>query len=159
MPTVVFYGGIRKIATAKQVRAGFRKASMGELAPLNRRLLLDARDHCVRGDLRRAVIDVATAVEVTLAGAIAEKLRHGKTPTEFVERVLNTNGLAEQVSLFQSLGTSSASISKKKLVDQLANPRNRAAHAGIPPTAEEMNRAFEVGQTTIDAIAPVPDAK
>ena len=155
-PTVIFNVGLRP-ATGEQVRAGFRMAGLGTAAPLHRTLLLDARETLLLGDTRRAVIDAGSAVEVALAEALMNSAKPHKMPRTFVEEsILQANGAVGLVKLYTSLGLGPLPVSANRIMNQLAGPRNRAAHSGSSPTAQEASRAISVALSVIDAALPMP---
>ena len=143
--------------TRAQVAGAMRRASAGELLPPEHRTLLDAVEAKVGGMFRKAVIDAATAVEVALAGYVIRELVGKGVDTAFIDEVIKgVNGLMNLHSLCTQLGANPG-VSKNKLGAQLANVRNRAAHAGIVPSWNEAQTACEHAATIVHAIAPLPE--
>ncbi len=157
VPSLVVRMGRLKAANAQQVRSGLKMASAGQLAPFNRRLLLDARDQLLRGDTRRAIIDVATAVEISFADAITSHLYPRRLSGAFVDRIVTkANGLTDLFDFYKSLALPACPVSREKIMNQLADPRNKAVHAGSSPSTGVVSLAIQVGQEVIDAISPMP---
>jgi hypothetical protein len=123
--------------------------------PLERVLLADSRGALRQRDHRQAVVDAATATEVVLASAIATVLaRSSATESNIDQLMRNTNGLVELYDLHAALGDPVA-VSRGRLADQLAGVRNRAVHAGRPPTPDEAKRAVELAALVLDQAAPL----
>jgi hypothetical protein len=58
--------------------------------------------------------------------------------------------------LCKHLGGEPGVSSKKKVIDQLANVRNRAAHAGESPTVDQAVTAIQHAVTMVYALRPLP---
>ncbi len=141
-----------------QVAGAMRRASAGEWLPPEHRTLLDAVEAKVGGMPRKAVIDAATAVEVALAGYVTRELTSKGIDASFIDEVIKgVNGLVNLHSLCTELDANPG-VSKNKLGAQLANVRNRAAHAGIVPTRDEEVAAIGHAATIVHAITPLPEA-
>lgn len=133
-----------------------RRASRGERLPTEHQLLLSAADAQLDKNLRRAVIDAATAAEVALASYITDALVDRGLEQGFIdEMVKDVNGIANLHALCTRLG-GSPGISKNKLTQELANVRNLAAHAGRIPTLQEATVAREHAITIVRALRPLP---
>jgi hypothetical protein len=97
------------------------------------------------GEYRLCVIDACSAVEVALDAALTARLRaHGLTGVES-ERLLRLgSGIAEAFPVYQQLvAAGQSAVSRNRVIDQLANPRNRAVHAGEHPDETVAERALE----------------
>jgi hypothetical protein len=139
-----------------QLSAALRHASHGEHLPLEHRMLLSAKDAQLDGDLRRAVIDAATAAEVALALYVADNLEARGLEREFIDEMIkDVNGVVNLHALCMRLGGKPV-ISKGKLTQELANVRNLAAHGGQTPTPQETAVAREHAATIVRALRPLP---
>ncbi|SED64012.1 hypothetical protein SAMN05428942_2176 [Streptomyces sp. 2112.2] len=141
-----------------QVAGAMRRASAGELLPPEHRTLLEAVEAKVGAMPRKAVVDAATAVEVAMGGYITRELTSRGVGASFIDEVIKgVNGLMSLHSLCTELGADPG-VSKNKLGAQLANIRNRAAHAGVRPTWAEVVAACDHAATIVHAITPLPEA-
>ena len=141
-----------------QLTGALRRASREDRLPVEHAILLSAEDARAGGDLRQAAIDAATAAEVAYASFIRERLKGGRKglPAEFIEEMIkDANGIANLHALCRNLG-GEPEVSKNKLVNQLANVRNQAAHAGETPTADETATAIRHAMTIVRALRPLP---
>src|SRR5690606_21145260 len=113
------------------------------------RLLLDARTAVFEEDTRRAVIDAGTAAEVAVATAIGDRLRKVGLDTETIDTMVSqANGLIGLVDLFGSL-RGDLPESRKRVMNELANPRNRAVHGGEQPTPAETTTALRCAASLV----------
>ncbi|WP_432117215.1 hypothetical protein [Streptomyces sp. bgisy032] len=139
-----------------QLSQALRYASNGENLPVEHRMLLSAADAQLGGDLRRAVIDAATAAEVALASYVAGNLEEKGLGREFIDEMIkDVNGMVNLHALCTRLGGKPV-ISKGKLTQELANVRNLAAHGGQTPTPHEATVAREHAATIVRALRPLP---
>lgn len=129
------------------------KASAAERLPLEHRLLLDAfHSH----DLRRAVNDAATAVEVALSGSMIDWLTTQGMTAGVAEKLLpSANGLMGLSRLHQKLGVAfrPGGVSGGDF-RRLCEVRNDAAHRGVIE-----RDGFEVVDTAaciVDFLRPLP---
>jgi hypothetical protein len=120
-------------ATPEEVTAGFAAAS-GELdIPLAYTILRRSLVEMHAGEYRLCVIDACSAAEVALDAALTARLRaRGLTGAE-AERLLRLGpGIAEAFPVYQQLvAAGQSAVSRNRLIDQLANPRNRAARTEL----------------------------
>jgi serine/threonine protein kinase len=124
-----------------------------DLSP-DHRCLVQAIMALYETDHRRAAIDAGTATEVALALAISGELQaKGLNPKTIDLIIRMSNGLAALISLYTTFDLT-LPISRGRVMDQLANIRNFAAHAGRIPSAEEATRAVEVARTLVSAVHP-----
>jgi serine/threonine protein kinase len=128
--------------------------------PPDHRFLVQAIMALAETDYRRAAIDAGTASEVALSTAISDLLQARGVPQEFIEKIiLRANGIEGLFSEYLSLGNP-APVSRDKalslgaLRDQLAGVRNRSAHAGVIPSAEEATRAVELAHSIVTSAHP-----
>ncbi|MEU8750748.1 hypothetical protein AB0C88_09710 [Streptomyces chartreusis] len=145
----------RQPVTRPQLSAALRHASRGEHLPVEHRMLLSARDAQLGGDLRRAVIDAATAAEVALASFVADHLAIKGMKRDFIDEMIkDVNGIVNLHALCTRLGGKPA-VSKNKVAQELANVRNLAAHGGKTPTPEETATAREHAETIVRELRPL----
>lgn len=117
--------------------------------------LRDARANSLHGERRRAVIDACTAAEVAMTTRVLSKAGD----TEHVRRILrNTRGATELYDLVCALDSPVNGVSRARVMNQLANPRNVAAHEGTPPTPDATRLAYEVALQIVGAYSPVRGA-
>jgi len=64
------------------------------------------------------------------------------------------NGLVGLAALYRS-GVGSLSVSQKRLMNQLARPRNGAAHQGQPPSPGETSAALRTARTLVEETTPL----
>jgi hypothetical protein len=138
-----------------QMSGALRRASRGDRLPVEHRMLLSARESQSGGDLRRAVIDAATAAEVALASYVADHLRSKRLGPEFInEMIKDVNGLVNLHALCTKLG-GEPGVSKNKVREELANIRNHAAHAGQIPSADKVDAARKHAEVIVRTLRPL----
>ena len=128
--------------------------------PPDHRFLMQAIMALAETDYRRAAIDAGTASEVALSSAISELLQAKSVPQEFIDHlILRANGIEGLFSEYLSLGNP-APVSRNKEISlgalraQLAGVRNKSAHAGTVPSAEEATRAVELAHSVVTTAHP-----
>jgi hypothetical protein len=145
-------------ATPEEVTAGFTAAS-GELdIPLAYTILRRSLVELHAGEYRLCVIDACSAAEVALDAALTARLRaHGLTGAE-TERLLRLGaGIAEAFPVYQQLVVAGQSaVSRNRIIDQLANPRNKAVHAGEHPDETVARRSLETSARLVGEAVPLP---
>ncbi|MFF0042590.1 hypothetical protein ACFYRG_41370 [Streptomyces mirabilis] len=150
----VFIGA--KSLSRAQLSEAFRHASRGEHLPVEHQMLLSSTDAQLGGDLRRAVIDAATAAEVALASYVADNLEVRGLERGFIDEMIkDVNGVVNLHELCTRLGGEPA-VSKGKLRQELANVRNLAVHGGHTPTPQETTLARQHAATLVQALRPLP---
>jgi hypothetical protein len=144
-------------ASREQMVAAMQLASAGRKLPLPHAILLRARSEAVSGEFRRAVIDACTSAEVALGDAVRKAMTDAGVPEKTMANALKqASGAVEMFRLFVITGAR-LTVSDSRVMDQLANPRNQAAHAGLASTAEEAKRAIDTATLIVDAAAQLPD--
>jgi hypothetical protein len=145
-------------ATPEEVTAGFAAAS-GELdIPLAYTILRRSLVELHAGEYRLCVVDACSAAEVALDAALTARLRaHGLTGAE-TERLLRLGaGIAEAFPVYQQLvAAGQSAVSRNRVINQLANPRNRAVHAGEHPDETVAGRALETSARLVGEAVPLP---
>jgi len=143
-------------ATRIELTDGIRRASENEGLPIEHQMLQSGWDAGVAGDLRRAVIDSGTAAEVSLASFVAAELWARGVPVSAGERIIQqANGVVGLVDLYESLG-GNLPVSRRRVMDQLAKPRNDAAHGGQVPDKTAVGNAMTVATSIVRTATPLP---
>jgi serine/threonine protein kinase len=128
--------------------------------PPDHRLLMQAIMALAEGDYRRAAIDAGTASEVALASAISEQLEAKGLNQEFIDQTTQgPGGLEKLFSVYLSFGhplpvSGNISVSRNKVMTQLASVRNGSAHAGQTPSPEDATRAVELAHALVTTAHP-----
>lgn len=145
----------RRGATGAELDAAFQHAAAGDELPIQHDLLLEAHTALFSDDLRRAVVDAATAAEVVLAQWIRRCLEErGLNSDEALSVTNEANGIAELYRLSNALGLC-VTPSKNQVIDRIARPRNLAVHAGEGPSHETARKAFDCAQIIVEEVAPL----
>ena len=143
-------------ATRIQLTDGIRRASENEGLPIAHQMLQTGWDAAVAGDLRRAVIDSGTAAEVSLASFVAAELSTRGLAISAGERIIQqANGVVGLFDLYESLG-GNLPVSRRRVMDQLAKPRNDAAHGGHAPDKIGVGNAMTVATSIVRTATPLP---
>jgi hypothetical protein len=69
--------------------------------------------------------------------------------------ITRASGIVEIFRLY--LVARGSTFSDSRMADQLAGPRNRAAHAGITPSEDELRRAIATSSAVLHEACPLPD--
>jgi hypothetical protein len=145
-------------ATPEEVTAGFAAASSELDTPLAYSILRRSLVELHAGEHRMCVIDSCSAAEVALDAALTARLgAHGLTGTE-TERLLRLgSGIAEAFPVYQQLiAAGQSAVSRNRVIDQLANPRNRAVHGGEHLDETIAERALETAAQLVGEAVPLP---
>ena len=159
MPQVI-QGGMaywsKRSFTTAEWGAAVRWADQHQDPPLAYLFLRDARLALRRQDLRRVVVDAATACERGLSDLI--RTRRADLGPNVLEDVLKSlNGLVGLYDYADALTPISA-VSRKRLSFQLADIRNRVVHTGHMATVAEAEAAIEVTANLLREILPIATA-
>lgn len=142
-------------ASTEEVRAAFARATRGHRLPTEHRLLLDAGTHLITTDYRRAALDAGTATEVALSSFINYRLQTSNLKPGAIDAIiLQANGLVGLYDLAVSLGQE-LPVSRARLMNELANPRNEAAHRGVAPSGERSARAVVCAREVLAKVTPL----
>jgi hypothetical protein len=146
------HGGIMRLdthwptpATTALVNNAIAAASDGRYPPLAHQLLRDARAAYYREQPRKAILDAATATEISLT-AIAD--RAGLTPAG---KFLMLGQLLSKLDANGNLGPGVA----QQLTDLVVQPRNKAVHEGVVPNSWESAEACKAAQRAVWAAFPI----
>jgi hypothetical protein len=139
--------------TSARVAAAFENASTG-IEPSDAWLLVLRAQRAA--DARRSVIDLGTAAEVCLSRQLHDRLSALDEPAR--ERIIREcNGLAGQLGLLQDIdGVAPEDPKRSRVMNRLAEPRNRAVHAATNPTPEERRSAHAEAKAILDRYDPLP---
>ncbi len=145
-------------ATPEEVMAGFAAASSKLDIPLAHTVLRRSLVEFYAGEYRLCVIDACSAVEIALGAAITVHLHaHGLTDAETEQLLRLGSGIAQAFPVYRQLvGTGQSAVSRNRVIDQLADPRNRAVHAGEYPDETVAKRAIETADLLVQEAVPLP---
>lgn len=142
-------------ASPVQLRAAFRLASDGTALPVATDLLLAATS-AVFIDTRRSVIDACAASESAIVDRLQTDLRsRGITEKTMRAIIGQANGVVDLARLAMVSGFD-VPVSLGQIADQLAGPRNRAAHAGDRLDPDTARAALRTARALVGAFAPLP---
>jgi hypothetical protein len=141
-----------------EIESGFAAASSGLDIPLAHTVLRRSVVDLYAGDHRLCVIDACSAAEIALGGAVRAHLRaHGLHDADIEQLLRLGPGIGEAFPVYQQLVLSGPSaVSRGRVLDQLANPRNRAVHAGERPDETVAKRAVDTARLLVQEAAPLP---
>ena len=110
------------------------------------------------GEYRLCVIDACSAAEIALGAALTVHLRaHGLADAEIEQLLRLGSGIAEAFPVYrQFVPAAQSAVSRNRVIDQLANPRNRAVHAGERPPEAVAKRALETAARLVGEAVPLP---
>jgi hypothetical protein len=129
------------------LRACLSAVAEGRAAPPERLHLSDARSLHNNGQWRRAVIDAATAAEVGITSWI-DSNADAKVKADLAKRPLTLGGLWR---LYEKLGGAVPDDFQELVVD----PRNDAAHRGMPLTSQQSAAAIDATAELLNATTPL----
>lgn len=135
-------GGPDPIASHDDWLKAVTNTNSGVPIPQAHQHLRDARAATLRGDLRKAVIDAATACEVALSTDLRATLTSHGLASDVTDKLLNRRGADRLHELFVAVERA-AGGHRKYLIKRVIEPRNAAAHAGHLPTTTETQIALE----------------
>ena len=133
-------------------RRALRFASIKERPPLAWELLISGSRAARRGMGRRAIIEVGTAVEISLEQAIRRRLVKAG-PATVVEAIVDqVRTLGARITFGRKLG-----VSLPKGIEQyVRDPRNAAAHRGKTPGRAVLAEALRIGREVLKLLTPLP---
>jgi HEPN domain-containing protein len=127
-------------------------ASGGDRVRVEHQLLGEARLALAAQQFRKAVLEAATAAEVSLTAALSQQLA-ATNETSVVEEILRKyRGLSERINLCKVLRMQHP----ENLVRGLGEPRNHAIHKGTNPTSEEATEAVRIAAEVLKLHSPLP---
>ena len=138
--------------TEWQWRHALEHVATGDLPPTNRMLLATAMTHASNESYRSAVLDSATAAELTLVNAISKWVRDHGGEDNLVGLLLKGKTLGGLIGLAKNLSIPVPADAIKNLVE----PRNRVMHGGHVATSENASAAIRVAQAIVSKLDPFP---
>jgi len=157
-----------QLVDVDQIRAAFAAASAaarhpaGELRstvviPPAYQMFQRALLNYYLGDHRSAVIDACCAAELVMGSIVRRSLSEQGVEDLVCDRIIErASGVVEMFRLYFVAHGSQAS--DNQVAGQLAGPRNKAAHGGVAPTADELTRAFQLTRLLLGEAHPLPDS-
>lgn len=155
------------LVSPEQLDAAFRAASAAAyledddearhvlLVPLEHQILARAQLNSLLDDDRAAVIDTCCAAEVAMGKAVNRALEARGVDEDARDLMVSrTSGVVEMFRLY--LVATRSILGEKQVMDQLARPRNRAAHGGERPTTDIVKRSFKTARTLVEEASPLP---
>jgi hypothetical protein len=144
------------LASSQMIDAAAAAASARIEPQPEQSMLARAGDHYLNQDTRRAVIDSCTAAEMALGRAVRNHLLARSVDKSVIDSILKrANGIVEVFRLHMVAADSA--ISLKKVIDQLAGPRNDAAHDGLAPSTLVAKKALETAGQMLHEVSPLED--
>ena len=121
-------------------------------------LLAESVIYAHRNQRRHAVITACSAAEVALSESADRLLAaSGRSEGERDEILGRVSGLAELCRL-NGARPKGLPVSLKRVIDQLARPRNEAAHKGREPSEDDTLNAVRAARALL-AVSPLPSPK
>lgn len=144
-----------RAASVSEWSAALAAASDDSPLPLQHQLVAEAMMHGYRQQYRLSVVTAASAAEVGLAEAARARLISAHWPDEDVDDVLKVPGGLVELYRLNAMHRR-LPVSIRQVRDQLADPRNRAAHGGESPDRTTVDRAIKTARGLLDAVSPLP---
>lgn len=145
------YLGPRPGVDLEMWRTALRLAGEGRPIPTEYTLLRDARAHVGLAEFRRAVLDAATAAEIALSAVLDRSTASAGSAISRAIRDAN-----------KDLGRLSRTLRNVFQVpipettqSRLADPRNKAIHAGVAPSRADAKAAVEVAAQIVELSNPL----
>ena len=150
----VFVTGLRS-SSADELKGAFAAASLEMQVPLEWRLLSEASVHVLRRERRHAVISACGAAEVALAAEARRVLaRAGRKPAEIKAILDRVSGVVELYRL-SAARRQGLAVSIGQVMNQLAKPRNEAAHEGADIDEDAARDALRTAKALVE-VCPLP---
>lgn len=120
------------------------------LTPPDEHLLLrDSLEAIFENHARRAILDAATAAEISLVALLDKKIESAAVPDRQAARKATSN----IGRLTRTLRTYGVNI-RADVQKNLAHCRNKAIHAGLKPSLEEARLAREIATEIVEMASP-----
>ncbi|AYM41164.1 hypothetical protein [Mycobacteroides chelonae] len=132
------------------LEACMRLAADGQPPPDMWMFIRDARALIARGDFRRAVIDAGTAAELAMTEILDQDLAAADTVLHDA-LIGRSRTLEGRSKLMRELG---AGLVPTNFKNDLQEPRNKAAHSGVPQTLASATKALEVATNLVEQAEP-----
>jgi hypothetical protein len=140
----------RVTTSAASWRRIIAKANNNLSPPVEHLFLRDARGSLRHGDTRRAVLDAATAAEISLALLLDQHITTASGPIQTVVRAANRDMGRLTTTLRKNFGVTLPSGIQTGLTDR----RNEAIHSGLKPSWEAAKSALDIAVDIVDLATP-----
>jgi hypothetical protein len=135
-----------------QWRHALAHSANGDSPIAARALLATAATNTCEENYRPAVLDAATAAELTLTKGIADKIKTHGADTKLSELLLKNKTLGALIQLARDFHMTLPPDVNKNLVEK----RNKVTHQGYIPTREDASEAIRVAQIIVTTLDPFP---
>lgn len=132
-------------------RLALRQASTAGGPPLAWEILVAASRAARRGNGRRAILEVGTAVEIAIEQAIRGRLEKSNALATVGAIMDQIRMLGPRIEFGRKLGLVLPSDIRGSLVE----PRNSAAHGGSSPDSRVVQQALRMGREVLETHAPL----
>jgi hypothetical protein len=132
-------------------RMALRRASASGGPPLAWEILVAASRAARRGNGRRAIVEVGTAVEIALEQALRDRLGKKNSPATVEAIMEKIRMLGPRIDFGKKLGLLLPSDIRTSLVE----PRNQAAHRGWSPDVAVVGGALRIGRQVLETHVPL----
>jgi hypothetical protein len=144
------------IVDEDQMRGAFAAASNGRKLPLEWALLSEARYRSAEENYRFSVICSCSAAEVALSGFARDQLlRQGRSDKQAEKAVAGAPGVM-RLYRFAAGFTSGLGATADSVRFDLAQPRNKAAHAGELLDQNTAAKAFQTAHAVVIDLVSIP---
>lgn len=124
--------------------------NLGKEAPQEHILLRDARAAVREGQYRRAILDAATAGEMSLADLLQKEIAQSSLAVQKLIGESNPGIYKMRDWLNRLFGLNI----RADVVSGLARPRNKCIHSGALPTLAQVKRAIEISDDLVEMAKP-----
>jgi hypothetical protein len=143
----------RKGMTLSEWRHALLLAESLRMPPVEYTYLRDARGSLRAGSTRRAVLDAATAAEISLAKLLDDRITLGGESAREALKAVN-RGLMRAVNALRDIYRIAL---PEDIWEGLADPRNKAIHAGDKPSRDAAKRALDIAAELVELATPYSD--
>ncbi len=124
----------------------------GEIVvPSAHRYLRDSRAALRRDNYRKSIVDGATACEVALAQAIRDL--GDRRQAEIDQLLEGAHGVMDLFDIHQVVASKPLTVSRARVMDQLAGKRNLAVHQGEIITREQASAGLAVAAEIVKSVS------
>lgn len=134
--------------TRRSWKHAFEHVVVGDPLPTSTRLLLGAQENVARGEIRPAILDAATALEVALNWSIREVINRSDPSGKLADTVLHRRTLGALKGIAEQLGVPIS----KDMQDKLVRPRNQIMHEGAELTHGQAEDAIAAALVGVDLL-------
>lgn len=140
----------RITASAASWRRIISRVNSNLSPPVEHLFLRDSRGSLHHGDTRRAVLDSATAAEISLALLLDRHITTASGPIQATVRAANRDMGRLTTTLRKNFGVTLPSDIQTGLIDR----RNEAIHSGLKSSREAAKRALDIAVGIVDLATP-----